>query len=142
MTTKTAMACLAFALAGCMQLDRAPETAAAPLAEQVELAGEWRVAGLDGAPIEGREGIALSASGREIWWEPQCARQRRAYAIDGYGFRAGPATTEPGPTCRIAVPPVLQSIWSAIDAAERIERTPENGILLSGGGRSLLLFSQ
>jgi hypothetical protein len=30
----------------------------------------------------------------------------------------------------------------ALDAAQTVERTPQNGILIAGGGHSLLLFSQ
>ncbi|PZT84419.1 MAG: hypothetical protein DI637_13730 [Citromicrobium sp.] len=142
MTAKMIAACAALALAGCMQANAPGTTTGRATAEQVVLAGEWRVAGLDGQPIAGNEGIALSANDTEIWWEPQCALQRRPYAIEGRGFRSDASRTEPGPACRIAVPPVLESIWSAIEAGERIERTPQNGILISGGGRSLLLFSQ
>lgn len=44
--------------------------------------------------------------------------------------------------CTIATPPRLPDVNRALINATQIERTPENGILLSGGGHSLLLFSQ
>ena len=38
--------------------------------------------------------------------------------------------------------PTLAPVWSALDAADALERTPANGILISGNGRSVTLFSQ
>ena len=46
------------------------------------------------------------------------------------------------PSCSGGLPPGLEEAVAALDAADRIERTPENGHLLSGRGRSLTLFSQ
>lgn len=44
--------------------------------------------------------------------------------------------------CEIGYPPEVPQIWQAMDAADTIERTADNGVLISGGGRSVLLFSQ
>lgn len=137
------------------------ETAAEePVAEQsaspvTSLAGHWRVAAIDGEGLEEPYGLALAADDAEIWWEPRCAYVIHPYKIDG-GIIAvterGPApASTPGPDgepvpapmiCTIATPPRLPDVNRALINATQIERTPENGILLSGGGHSLLLFSQ
>jgi hypothetical protein len=111
---------------------------------EVVLAGAWRVAGIDAKPLEADYGIALSASDHYIWWEPGCAGQGRFFTVTGNRFRHVPT---PDPTiaqrlCEIAPPLELAAIWRAIEHADRIERTPQNGILISGGGHSVLLFSQ
>jgi hypothetical protein len=40
------------------------------------------------------------------------------------------------------LPTGLTEAFRAIDSATEVGRTPENGVLISGGGHSLLLFSQ
>ena len=108
------------------------------------LAGEWRVAGIDGEPFDEPYGIALSADDGEIWWEPRCAGVKVAYRLSGARFEAPPALQPPPPVavCKIGQPPRLAEVMKAIRAADRIERTAANGIRLSGKGRSLTLFSQ
>jgi len=127
------------------ELPAASEPAPVPTLE-----GEWRVAGIDGKPLDQPVAIALSASKQEIWWAPRCAGLVRSYTIAGTRFKAGPALgvrpRKPGeptpPVCTIAPPPRSGELFRALDAADKIARTPENGVLISGGGHSLLLFSQ
>jgi len=107
----------------------------------VTLAGEWRVAGIDGEPFDEPYGIALSADGNEIWWAPRCAGQSVRYTIRGDRFTAQPERA-PGAICKIGLPGRLPEVMTALRAAERIERTPANGLRLLGKGRSLTLFSQ
>ena len=107
------------------------------------LKGEWRVASIDGAEFDEPYGLALSADDSRIWFEPACAAQGRNYTISGLRFAAAaPGTSSDQVVCDIAVPDGLAEVWRAIDAAERVERTPGNGVMISGGGRSLLLFAQ
>ncbi len=119
----------------------------------ISLAGEWRVAGIDGEDFDEPHGLALSADEEEIWWEPRCARQSVRYRIVNDRFivveppapSPAPPGAEPPPplaTCTIGLPPRLVDVMTAIDAADHIERTPENGVRLSGNGRSVTLFSQ
>lgn len=123
------------------------ESAGAPVET---LAGAWRVAGIDGAPLEGDIGIALTATADEIWWEPRCVGLIVPYRIVGNRFvqdepppaPAGSATPSPEPVCAVGIPPKVIEVGQALRGGERIERTPENGILISGSGRSVLLFSQ
>lgn len=112
------------------------------------LSGEWRVAGIDGAEFNESYGLALTGSARELWWEPRCAGMVRSYRLTDSTIRFGPpvGTSPVGttlhPVCTIALPPRLRDVTRALDAATNIERTEANGILISGGGRSLLLFAQ
>ena len=107
------------------------------------LKGEWRVASIDGAEFDEPYGLALSADDSRIWFEPACAAQGRNYTISGLRFAAiAPDSSSDQVVCDIAVPDGLAEVWRAIDAAERVERTPGHGVMISGGGRSLLLFAQ
>ena len=138
-----AIALIAVALAGCTaQADgalREGSSAAAPA--PVTLAGEWRVAGIDGQDFDEPYRVAFSADGDHIWWSPRCAGQTIDYNIDGNRFEAVSPPPPPA-VCAIGYPERLPQVMAAILAAERIERTPANGIRLSGQGRSLTLFAQ
>ena len=114
------------------------------------LEGAWRVAGIDGQSLDQPVGLALSASAQEIWWDPRCAGYVRSYRIEGDKFRTGPnlgfVPRKPGeptpPVCTIAPPPRIGDVFRALSEATAIVRTPQNGIEISGGGHSILLFSQ
>ena len=117
-----------------------PALALAPVAT---LAGEWRVAGIDGASVDEPYGLSLSASASEIWWQPRCAGSVRGYAIDGPAITVKlPPDTSSLPVCHSSAPPRQADVARALDAADTIGRTSSNGIEISGGGHSLLLFSQ
>ncbi len=136
--------------------DPAPAPAATPtptpastLAPVASLAGEWRVAGIDGADFNESYGLALSGSADELWWRPRCAGMARTYRIDGLAISFGPpagasppASDTPPAVCAIGLPPRLAEVVRALDAATTVGRTPNNGIEISGGGHSVLLFSQ
>jgi hypothetical protein len=143
----------ALAIAACSRELPAPPPAQ-PRAPQIEgqpvatLAGEWRVAGVDGQPFDENYGLALSADGSQVWWAPRCAGFVRSYRIEGMGVRFEPApppaasSGSPSPVCQIGIPSRLNDVFAALDSAERVVRTPANAIEISGGGRSLTLFSQ
>ena len=130
--------------------DAAPPPPEQPFAPVATLAGEWRVAGLDGEPLDQLSGVALSASDTEIWWEPRCAAMAVSYRIDGLRISTGepepPTPVQPGeptsPICTVNPPPPVRDLIRALDVADAVGRTPENGVLISGGGHSVLLFSQ
>lgn len=106
------------------------------------------MAAIDGKSLNQSYGLALSANAQEIWWEPRCAGVARTYRISGAGIAFGPPAGAPPPggmprpVCTIGLPPEVRDVTRALDAATSIARTRENGVLISGGGRSLLLFSQ
>jgi hypothetical protein len=121
---------------------------ASTLAPVATLAGEWRVAGIDGAEFNEPYGLALSANEQELWWEPRCARIVRSYRIAGTAIKFGPPLDAPPPgampppVCAIAPPPRIAEVTRALDAATTVGRTAANGVEISGGGHSVLLFSQ
>jgi hypothetical protein len=153
---------IAFAvlLTACAPRDQiANETISPPSAEAPAVAepapirtleGEWRVAGIDGQALDQPVGLALSSSAHEIWWDPRCAGYVRSYRIEGGKFTTGPhlgfVPRKPGeptsPVCAIAPPPRIGDVFRALTEATTIVRTPQNGIEISGGGHSVLLFSQ
>lgn len=106
------------------------------------------MAGIDGAEFNEPYGLALSGSAQELWWEPRCAWIVRSYRIAGAAIDFGPPLNAPPPgaptppVCTIAPPPRIADVMRALDAATSIGRTPQNGVEISGGGHSLLLFSQ
>lgn len=118
--------------------------AAAPLAEITTLAGEWRVAGIDGEALNETYGIAISADADEIWAEPRCAGMVLAYRVEGLRFSASPPVPPgpPQPACEIAMPPRVADVFTALRDADIIGRTPANGIAISGPRHGVLLFSQ
>lgn len=111
-------------------------------ASTVVLAGEWRVAELNGEDIGKPYPIALSANGQRIWWEPSCALQYRIYNIQGQRFTVSPPAPSTSAVCDIAIPDELPRIWAALESADTIKLTPANGIRISGGRLSVTLFSQ
>lgn len=125
----------------------APSSTLAPVDT---LAGEWRVAGIDGAEFNESYGLALSGTADELWWRPRCAGMARSYRIDGTAISFGEPAGTPPPSsdaappavCAIGLPPRLADVMRALDAATTVGRTPSNGIEISGGGHSVLLFSQ
>ncbi len=122
----------------------APQASAEPAgpAQALSLTGEWRVAGIDGREIDRAYGLALSGNAERLWWEPGCAGQGLGYAISGNRFTPVPPDPAPRAVCDIGFPPEVPQIWVALMVADRIERTEAGGIRISGGGRSVLLFSQ
>ena len=116
-------------------------------AHSVSLAGHYRVAGIDGGELGGRRGLALEIGRDRIEFD-NC--QQIAWH---YRHRDGRLMTERTPAITIDIAPKPTPcaaplsepearMVAAIDAADTATLTASNGILLSGGGRSVLLFSQ
>lgn len=132
--------------------DRAPAVpdGSRPLTPVGDLNGEYRVAGIDGAELGGDLGIAVSIDGPMLSYEPTCAGFVWNIAEEGgeFSFTRAPGygpTRQPDGSvmvCAVAVPAEFDRLGRAIDVAQRAWRTPTNGVLLEGGGRSVLLFSQ
>ncbi len=126
-----------------------PDAPADPVAGQPplltidELAGEYRVAGIDGEPFDESFGVALSISAvpSVISFDEECGTLSWATDMEGGVLFTNRMPPEPR-SCDTPIHPRLLQLAAAIDAADRAVRTPANGIELSGGGRSVLLFSQ
>ena len=115
------------------------------------IVGEYRVAGIDGESIDQPYAIALSITADKISFAPECAGfvWTYNYSHDGTLSTArhpdhGGETAPDGSTvvCAVGLKPTDIPLSQAIDAATRAGRTPQNAIELSGGGRSVTLFSQ
>jgi hypothetical protein len=148
----------ALALAGCQP--KADALAGPPLPQEEQavsalasLAGEYRVAGIDGTEVGGGIGLALSVTDTLIWFDPRCAGFSWTYTYSGGRLTTdrpqkprspgAPLVAGPGAaTCRIAVHPEQQRLATALDAVTSARRTPSNGIELTGGGHSVTLYSQ
>lgn len=118
-----------------------PAPPATPRADApATLVGEWRVAGIDGQPIDAPIGIALTIDAQVIGFDPRCA----GFTWD-YTYSAGTLEAirrNPTAICAIGYDPVLDRLADALDRVTIVRRTAANGIELSGGGRSVTLFSQ
>ncbi|MEL1251571.1 hypothetical protein [Aurantiacibacter gilvus] len=149
---RTCCATALLALAGCYPAPADdPQPAEAPEATQAEprtaeapapdtLAGEFRVAGIDGEPLDAPQGIALSVDEDVIDLLP-CAGLVWDYTYMDGALETQRRQIDPvGTLCRPTPETVLAA--EAIDAATQAIRTPSNGIRLSGGGHSLTLYSQ
>lgn len=116
------------------------ENPPAPANVPASLVGEWRVAGIDGLPVNAPIGIAVKIGEQEIGFDPRCA----GFTWD-YRYSAGTVETmrrNPTAICTIGFDPALDRLAVALDSAETVRRTPANAIELSGGGHSVTLFSQ
>ena len=103
----------------------------------VDLTGLWTVQAVDRAVLPYL--LELEADFEQIWWDPGCALQYRDYTISKAAFATRPRRPGRETVCDIGIPPELEQVWAALDAAETVERTVNGGALISGGGRSVLL---
>ena len=118
----------------------APDEADSSLIATSEaLAGEYRVAGIDGTDVNLPHGITASITADRIDVQSDCIRFAWSYR-----FEDRLLVTEQAPvaTCRRALFPEERALSEAVEAADLVRRTPANGIELSGSGRSVTLFSQ
>jgi hypothetical protein len=124
----------------------APEGTGAPTVSPTpvgSLTGEYRVAGIDGEALDLPFALTLSIDDRSIVNEGVCGGDAWDYRLEGTDLTLT-RTRSPDPAClaTVRVDPVVFRLPAAIDAATRAERTPSNGIELSGGGHSVTLYSQ
>ena len=146
---------LAALLAACAPTAEEPAAEPSPAAFDTgivpaSIVGEYRVAGIDGEPLETDFGIALSITEETIGYEPRCLGFAWTYSLeDGrVKIQRDPAYgPQPAPgggtvTCLPAVSPQHRALAVAIDAAKEVRRTPANAVELRGSGHSVTLFSQ
>ena len=120
--------------------DQTATTDNVSITDAAALVGEYRVAGIDGEPLDAPIGIAVSIGPRTIELAPCAGLTWR------YTFVAGALETERSPRSPdepiYRIPREIAATGTAFDTADRVHRTPANGIEFSGGGHSVLLFSQ
>ena len=117
--------------------------AQAQAAYPASIVGEWRVAGLDGKALDMPIGLTVSITPQRITYPTVCG----GYAWN-YSYSQGGLTLqqmrEPDPSCLASAtaPREVFEVAGALNEALGVSRTAENGIELSGGERSVTLFSQ
>jgi hypothetical protein len=116
------------------------------------LAGRWSVHTLDGNRLLKRS-LVFVATNDFITWQPPCADQARAYAIenDRISVRLHPGISgEPPPpevqavpprlVCTIALHPMLPSAFAAMEAATHVRPAANGAITMEGNGRDVTLI--
>lgn len=119
-----------------------PSPAADPVpsgAKMVLPVGEYRLAGADGQGVDLGHAITVSVTEREIRLASQCVTPRWTYRIE-QGRMATEAVVEP--ICDRGRYPAEEAASAVFGSPERIEKTEANGWRISGGGRTITLFSQ
>jgi len=114
--------------------------ASGPITTPEELSGYYRIAGIDGAEIEGSEGFGVRFTEDRVMVLAQCIKTEWLYRFEG--ARIVVTADKLREPCRRALSPDERAIASAFDGMERASRTPANAILIEGSGASLTLFSQ
>ena len=115
-----------------------------------DISGEYRVAGIDGEPLDAEFGIAVSIDGETISFEPTCHGFAWTYRYQAGTLalakdpRFGPQSAPDGSatSCLSAVPPEYRALARAFAAADAVRRTPANALEFTGNGHSVTLFSQ
>lgn len=126
------------ALAACATVSPVAELAAVP-----SLAGEYRVAGIDGKPLDLPYGLALSISPQRIVFEAPCNGYAWTYRLEGKRLILD-QTARPDAAC-LATARIHHSVFDlaeAIGAATHVGRDSSNAVILAGGGHSVTLYSQ
>jgi hypothetical protein len=113
----------------------------------IKLAGEWRVAEIDGRSVKEPTELSLTGNENRLWWQPECAGMVRTYRMDGQSITFGSTKPprqagEPEVICEIGLPEQLDEVFRALDDAQSVARSPTNGVLISGPNHSLLLLSE
>lgn len=110
------------------------------------LAGEWRVAEIDGQSVD-ESALSFTGNEGELWWQPRCAGMVRTYRIDGQHIKFGsaepprPAGAPTPPVCSIGLPHRIYHVFRALDGADFLGRTPDR-VLISGANHSVMLVPQ
>ncbi len=100
----------------------------------------YRVAGLEGIELDELDhGFSVWISQDEINTFERCIYLHWRYRFEGERLVTQPIER---PSCRRALNPDEAALMDALGGAQKVTRTPSNGILLEGPGGSVTLFSQ
>lgn len=114
------------------ELDEAP--VAPPAIE-----GAYRLAGVNGKDVDMPWGMAVEIDGDTIVLTSQCIRAEWTYQWQGDTLVT---RSVPAPTCRRGHHEAEAGAIAVFGAGGKARWTPQNGLLITGSGGSLTLFSQ
>ncbi|RPF71200.1 hypothetical protein [Aurantiacibacter spongiae] len=103
------------------------------------IAGEYRVAGVDGAEVDLPHAITLSIDDATIRFVSDCVTGTWRYAFEGDLLATRGVSEE---ACERAPYPAEEGLQAAFDAGGSFVRTPANALLFTGGRHTVTLFSQ
>ena len=134
-------------LAACAAIPPAESTVPAPpdgaaIGSAAALRGTFRVAGIDDRELDLPFGLAVAITAEEIEFDAPCGAYAWRYTLDAGALQLS-RTREPAASC-LATARIHHAVFdtaAAIEAARRAERTPANAVRLSGGGRSVELYT-
>ena len=116
-----------------------PASSAAQAAQAVEIAGEYRIAGVNGRDINQPYGITASIGADRIHITADCLNFAWSYRQQGSVIATKRVAVEGcgrGPTA------AEEAIVAAFDAAASVVRTPANALEFRAPGHTVTLFSQ
>lgn len=115
-----------------------PPRAPAELVPAAELVGGWRVAGVDGQPIDLPYAITASIDDRRILVVADCVNMAWTYAAEG----AFEATRAPVESCGRGLTAQGAAIAEVLDTATGFGRTPSNAMEIFSVRRRVTLYPQ
>jgi hypothetical protein len=111
-----------------------------PITSAEDLEGVYRVADIEGIDMAKLDrGLSVEITQERIDVLENCVSSDWAYRFEGQRLVT---TVIEGPTCRRALLREEAAAIRAFSGADRVSRTPANGVLFEGSGGSITLFSQ
>ena len=100
--------------------------------------GAWRVTAVDGAPVDEYLDLALLVDAATITFRSACDGYGWFYQADG-GSIATDRRFQPAAEClaRARIHHAVFDVATAIDEATILDRTPDGGFVLTGGGHAV-----
>jgi len=126
-------------VAGCGGAEEAPAPIEGPAIASAQLAGEYRVAGINGSEIDLAHAITASIDAERIHLTSDCVNFAWSYRFEGETLVTERVPVE---SCARGYDATEQELLAALDVADTARRTPANAIEISGGGNAVSLFSQ
>lgn len=102
--------------------------------------GEYRIAGVDGAELDLPYGLTARLNEVGIMIEADCLVLSWVYFFEGTSLVTEQLSARA--SCGRRLLPAEEAVVTALNSANTVSRTAANGLEFSGGGHSVLLFSQ
>lgn len=118
---------------------RPSAAATADPAPAMAIAGEYRVAGIDGQDINQPHGITASISADRIHVTADCLNFGWSYTLQGSSIITKRVPVE---GCARGLTAAEEALVAAFDRASIVARTPANALELRAPGHTATLFSQ